>query len=245
MIFLQLLCPWRLPCSRPAAAAISLTTCLILLTTTVVHGAPATSRTSEQAATSDSTPRAMTVPSNAPVPAWSGRVMAWQVLGAASGVFGGVLLGGLLGFAGEAIESRRHPDDIMPRSNGLVILSLIAGGALGLGFGTWAAGELAGSDGSLGWSMVGGLAGTLSGVVVADTLLKKGEASIVGIVLGITGSVVGYHLSARSNAPSPVSAVIRVDPSGSVLLGVPLVSPTTGSFRRDHGWRLGLISGRF
>ena len=174
---------------------------------------------------------------------WQGRTLAWQTLGGVGGAAAGALSGGLLA----AALTNKNTDGFA--ALGGVILGFVVGGSLGTGVGVWAAGDLDGGNGGLGWSLLGGTLGTIGGFAIGGSLNQGADTVWMpftgALVLGIGGAMVGYHVSASPKAPGPSAGLLRVSSDGQLLAGLPMVTPWVGPDGRVEGWRLGVLAGRF
>lgn len=184
------------------------------------------------------------MPDAAPrTPAWDGPTLAWQTLGGTVGLGAGGLAG-LLVTAG-ALKLRGGNGDGFA-DLGLAFLGAGAGAVIGTGVGTWLAGHWNHGTGGLGWTVLGSAAGVTSGMAIGSQIVDGTTGVLVGaVVLGITGSILGYHLSSSATAPSPLAAAVRVDTRGRVHLGAPLPVPVLDAGGRTRGWQVNLLSGRF
>ena len=173
---------------------------------------------------------------------WDGTTLAWQSLGGVAGGAGGALAG--MVFAAAYLRLAGSNSDGFA-DLGLLLLSGMAGGVVGIGVGTFWAGDLSGGNGGLGWTLGGTLLGTIGGFAVGSNAASAEAALILGLVGGVAGGMAAYHLSASPGAPGPVSAVLRVGADGQLYAGIPLAVPVRSADGRVSGWQLSLASGRF
>ncbi len=175
---------------------------------------------------------------------WQGDTVAVQALGGVAGAGVGALAGGLLA----AAIVRQNPSDGFGDAVG-VALGFVAGGALGTGAGVWGVGEWLGGDGGLSWTLLGGTVGTITGFVVGGSLSAESGSIWVplstGLLFGVGGAVIGYHLSASEPVPVPTAALLRLDTHAGMHLGLPIPQPRFDLDGRGNGWQLSVLAGRF
>jgi len=133
-----------------------------------------------------------------------GRIAVEAVLGAALGAIPEV--GGA--YIGLSI-------DVLAGHEAGAGLSLGAalGAMLGVAPAVWLGGRAMGGDGALGWTLLGGAAGT--GVAAAILAIKNSTGTLViAALMPVIGSVVAYELSSHDrSAAEPVVTTVTVMPT--------------------------------
>lgn len=144
-------------------------------------------------------------------------------LSAITGLASGALLGAGLA-AGLALAAQRGTSRT---ETAFAVGGGALGWSLGLPLGVVLVGNALGGQGGYGWSVLGGVVGSLPGLGVL--LFTGGQRPWLGVwtgvLLGVTGAVVGYELSSASRARRATSRLPRALPdvavsSQGVTLGV-------------------------
>lgn len=135
-------------------------------------------------------------------------------LSAITGLTSGALLGAGLA-AGLALAAQRGTSRT---ETAFAVGGGALGWSLGLPLGVVLVGNALGGQGGYGWSVLGGVVGSLPGLGVL--LLTGGQRPWLGVwtgvLLGVTGAVVGYELSSSSRARRATSGIPRALPDVAV-----------------------------
>jgi hypothetical protein len=139
------------------------------------------------------------------------RIGVELVLGSGLGALG-VLTGMYVGLYADVHSGRE--------GGAGVSIGAALGAALSAAPAVWAGGSIMGGDGSFGWTLLGGAAGTvLSGIVLA---IKNVSATVgIAAALPVLGAIAGYELSSNARRPTPASSGVTIAPTvglGSVGL---------------------------
>jgi hypothetical protein len=148
------------------------------------------------------------------------------VLTGAGGALGGMLAGGMLCALSLTSSSTDGSTACLNRFIG----SILVGTNLGLALGTFWGGQAVGGNGNVLGPLAGAASGALAGVLVGTVRHDLHGGMLLGIPLGLIGSIIGYELTdkdPRAAIPAPAAALARprVQPllavsSGGALLGL-------------------------
>lgn len=137
------------------------------------------------------------------------RIGVELVLGSGLGALG-VLTGMYVGLYADVHSGRE--------GGAGVSIGAALGAALSAAPAVWAAGSIMGGDGSFGWTLLGGAAGTvLSGIVLA---IKNVSATVgIAAALPVLGAIAGYELSSNARRPAASASPSGVSIAPTVGLG--------------------------
>lgn len=133
----------------------------------------------------------------------SGRMMGEMLAGVGAGL-GGVLVGGLLGYAGHTFATQDAPSS----PDTAVVLGAGVGWLTALPLGVALFGAARDGDGGYGWSLLGAVGGTALGGAMGYVLDRGPSdglagAAGVGFFGGVVGALLGYELSCTGGLRGP------------------------------------------